>query len=260
MTIRGEVAVASESAKNLYNRCFPVNREYHKWHSHDLAREMELLVFGHSGTPLLVFPTSMGRFYQYEDFGMIAHLAHQYENGELQAFCVDSVDSESWYNKGAHPKDRVRRHGQYERYILNDVLPFIRGRNPVGICATGCSFGGYHALNFALRHPDCVSHCVSMGGAFDIHQFLDGYYDEECYFNCPPDFLPNLNDEWFLNHYRNGLKLVLAAGEYDICLSDNLRVSGMMHAKQIPHWLDVWGDGTGHDWPWWKQMSSKYFC
>ena len=59
--------------------------------------------------------------------------------------------------------------------------------------------------------------------------------------------LPNLSDEWFLSHYRNGLKLVLATGEYDICLNDNLRVSGMMHAKQIPHWLDVWGDGTGHD-------------
>ena len=60
-----------------------MNREYHKWHSNDLGREMELLVFGHAGVPLLVFPTSMGRFYQYEDFGMIAVLEHKYANGEL---------------------------------------------------------------------------------------------------------------------------------------------------------------------------------
>ena len=51
---------------------FPVmNREYHKWHSPALGRDMELLVFGHAGTPYLVFPTSMGRFFDYENRGMI---------------------------------------------------------------------------------------------------------------------------------------------------------------------------------------------
>jgi len=98
-----------------------------------------------------------------------------------------------------------------------------------------------------------------MGGAFDIHQFLNGYYDDDCYFNCPPDFLPNLNDEWYLHHYRNGLKLVLATGKQDICLDENVRLSQVMEAKHIPHWLDVWGGSTGHDWPWWQQMAAKYF-
>jgi esterase/lipase superfamily enzyme len=98
-----------------------------------------------------------------------------------------------------------------------------------------------------------------MGGAFDIHQFLNGYYDENCYFNCPPDFLPNLTDERYLNEYRTGMSMVLATGETDICLSDNLRLAGIMSSKQIPHWLDVWGDGTGHDWQWWQRMAVKFF-
>ena len=76
---------------------------------------------------------------------------------------------------------------------------------------TGCSFGGYHAVNFALKHPDVVTHCVSMSGAFDIHQFLDGYYDNDCYFNNPPDFLPNMSDDWFLSRYRQ-MKIVLGIG------------------------------------------------
>ena len=42
-----------------------------------------------------------------------------------------------------------------------------------------------------------------MSGAFDIHQFLDGYYDDDCYFNNPPDFIPNLTDDWFLSRYRH---------------------------------------------------------
>jgi len=32
---------------------------------------MELLVFGHAGVPMIVFPTSMGRFFEYSDRGMI---------------------------------------------------------------------------------------------------------------------------------------------------------------------------------------------
>jgi esterase/lipase superfamily enzyme len=104
-----------------------------------------------------------------------------------------------------------------------------------------------------------VGPCVSMGGAFDIHQFLNGYYDDNCYFNCPPDFLPNLTDERYLSEYRNGMKMVLATGETDICLNENLRLDGILNGKQIPHWLDVWGDGTGHDWPWWQRMAVKFF-
>ena len=64
---------------------------------------MEMLIFGHGGMPLLVFPTSMGRFFEYEDRGMIALHRQQYEHGAMQAFCPDSVDSESWYNKCATP-------------------------------------------------------------------------------------------------------------------------------------------------------------
>jgi esterase/lipase superfamily enzyme len=182
----------------------------------------------------------------------------RYEAGLLQAFCVDSVDAESWYNKAVPPAQRAARHVQYERYLLEELVPFVRARNTSPIAVTGCSFGGYHSVNFALKHPDIVHYCVSMGGAFDIHQFLDGYYDDNCYYNCPPDFLPNLNDPWFLDAYRR-MKMVLATGENDICLGENRRLSGIMTAKGIPHLLDVWGDGTGHDWPWWERMAQKFF-
>lgn len=236
-----------------------MNREYHKQFSRCLGRDMELLVFGHEGIPFLVFPTSMGRFFDYEDRGMIATLSPGLERGALQVFCVDSVDSESWYNKSAHPRERVRRHTQYECYLLKELLGFVRGRNgSPQIVVTGCSFGGYHAANLAFRHPDLVSHCVVMGAAFDIHQFLDGYYDDDCYFNCPTDYLANLADDWYLSRFRQ-MRIVLATGVEDICLNENRRLSNILSAKRVPHWLDVWGDHTGHDWPWWQKMAVKYF-
>lgn len=221
---------------------------------------MELLVFGHAGPALLVFPTSGGRFFDYENRNMIEAVRSKYENGQLQAFCVDSVDVESWYNKGVHPAQRAARHVEYDQYLVQEVVPFIHARNASGeLVTTGCSFGGYHAVNFALRHPELVTQCVSMsGGAFDIHQFLNGYYDDNCYYNCPPDFLPNLTDEWYLERYRR-MKMVLAAGENDICVGENRRLSEIMVRKGIPHWLDVWGDGAVHDWPLWLRMAAKYF-
>ena len=238
---------------------FPMNREYKNAYSHELHRDVELLVFGHAGSPLLVFPTSMGRFFEYEDRGVIGVLSPKIERGELQVFCPDSVDTESWYNKSVHPRVRVLRHLQYERYILHELLPFLRWKNQSPqLAVTGCSFGGYHAVNFSLKHPDVVTHCVSMSGAYDIHQFLDGYYDDDCYFNCPPDFLPNQNDDWFLSRYRQ-MKIVLGSADWDMCLDQNVKLSAMLNAKAVPNWLDVWGDNSRHDWPLWLKMAGKYF-
>ncbi|MBV9574857.1 MAG: esterase family protein [Acidobacteriales bacterium] len=236
-----------------------MNREYHRWYSHELHRDMEILIFGHAGMPLLVFPTSMGRFFEYEDRGMIGLLASVIDRGSLQVFCPDAVDTESWYNKGVHPRQRVLRHLQYERYILHEMIPFLRWKNPSPqLAVTGCSFGGYHAVNFALKYPDPITHCISMSGAFDIHQFLDGYYDDDCYFNCPTDYLPNTSDDWYLSRYRR-MKIVLGSADWDMCLDQNVKLSAMLHNKGVPHLLDIWGDNSKHDWPLWQKMAIKYF-
>lgn len=236
-----------------------MDREYHRGYSQELHRDMEALVFGHGGSPLLVFPTSMGRFFEYEDRGMIGVVASKIESDELQVFCPDAVDTESWYNKSVHPRQRVLRHLQYERYILHEFLPFLRWKNQTPrLAVTGCSFGGYHAVNFALKHPDVVTHCVSMSGAYDIHQFLDGYYDDDCYFNCPPDYVPKMNDDWFLTHWRQ-MKIVLGSADWDMCLDQNVKMSTMLNDKAVPNWLDVYGDHSQHDWPLWQRMAGKYF-
>jgi len=235
-----------------------MNREYRKAHSEALGREMELLEFGHAGTPVLIFPTSMGKFFEYEDRGMIAALAPKLEAGILQLFCVDSVDGESWYNKSAHPRARVARHSQYESHILNEVVPFIRERNPnPALVTSGCSFGAYHAMNFALRHPDLVTKCVTFGGAFDIKQFLDGYYDQECYFHSPPDYMTSLGDPWYLDRFLENFYL-LVTGEHDMCWDKNEQFARVLREKGVPHALYVWRDGTGHDWPWWQKMAQAY--
>jgi len=237
-----------------------MRRDYIKWYSPSLHRDMELLAFGERGFPAVVFPTSGGRFWEYEDRGMIHALASKIERGELQIICADSVDRESWYNRGIHPADRVHLQNAFDAYLTRELVPFVRDRTSwPQMATTGCSFGGYHAINFALRHPDIVTYAVSMSGAFNVpQQFLDGYYDQNAYFHAPLDYLPNLNDHNQLEQMRRNY-YVLAVGNHDQLFDQNVKLAHELGSKKIPHILDVW-EGFGHDWPWWHQMAKKFFC
>ena len=235
-----------------------MNREYHIDYSAALGRPMQRLVFGTGGLPVIVFPTSCGRFHEFEDRGMVAAVTDKIDREEVQLFCVDSVDSESWYAQDVEGRWRIARHMQYEHYIMHELLPHIRWRNwNTRVAMIGCSFGGFHAASMALRHPDQITAMLSMGGAFDIGRFLRGHYDQDCYFSLPMDFLPNLQDEWYLQRYRRNM-YVLATGHHDQCWNDNERLAEIMRHKEIPVRLDVWGHNTGHDWPWWQRMVQTY--
>ena len=235
-----------------------MNREYHKWSTSRLGREMELLVFGHAGLPVVVFPTSGGRFYEFEDRGMIEALAGRIDAGQMQVVCVDSVDIESWYNRQVPPRWRIARHMQYEGYLLDEVVPMVRARNSDSrLVALGCSFGGYHAVNIAMRHPDIFTGFLSMSGAFDLSSFLDGYYDQDCYFNLPTHYLPNIGDPWYLERYSRN-KYVLATGWDDQCLGQNQNLDRILSARGIGHQLYVWDSYNAHDWPTWRGMVREY--
>lgn len=220
---------------------------------------MEMLVFGHAGLPVLVFPTSGGRFYDAEDNGLMQTLAARIDGGQLQLFCLDSVDAESWYNRQIPPRLRVARHLQFERYILDEVIPAVRARNQHALpMAMGFSLGGYHAVNIALRHPDTISGFVSLSGMFDLTRFLDGYYDQDCYFNLPMHYLPNLSDPSYLERFNRNAKYALATGWDDQCLEQNQALNTILTAKEIPHQLFIWDRPNSHGWPIWREMAAQY--
>ena len=234
-----------------------MQREYLKWDSPSLGRPMEMLVFGHAGLPALVFPSSCGRFFEFEDQGMVAAVADRLERGALQLFCVDSVDAESWYNRNVGPRWRIARHVQYEQYCMEEVLPMVRQRNgnPQKV-ALGCSFGGYHAANIALRHPEVFSGFLSMSGAFDTTSFLGGYHDDDVYFNQPEQYVVNAGGEQ-LERYRSAT-FVLAVGDWDICRGFNERMASTFASRGIACRLDIWGEQAKHDWPLWQRMIQTY--
>ena len=238
-----------------------MNKEFHQWYSPAMSKEMPLHVYGHAGRPLLVFPAMCGNFTEFEGFGMIDAIHEYIDSGRLMVFTIDSADSESWCNQGVGPWDRARRHNDYDAYVIQEVVPFINSRSGRGdIIATGCSMGGYQSMNFFLRHPDAVNAVIALSGLYHLTEFVGDYMDENVYFNSPLDYLPNCNDPWYIDRYRQSA-IIACTGRgawEDAMIADTGALKAIFDAKGIPAWCDFWGEDVNHDWPWWR-VQLPYF-
>lgn len=66
--------------------------KYFKKFSNNLQRNMEYKTYGSEGRPVLVFASQDGRFYDYENFGMVNALSPFIERGQIHLVCADSID------------------------------------------------------------------------------------------------------------------------------------------------------------------------
>ena len=219
---------------------------------------MDLIWYGHAGRPMIWFPTSFGHFFENEDFGLVGAVADLIESGAIQVACVDGIDEEALYARGKHPAERLSRHDQYDRYLAAEVVPWIGGKTgaPRKVTTLGTSFGAYHAVNFAFRHPDLVDKTVGFSGKYDIHSFLDGYWNDTAYFHCPMAYVPNMSSEWV--EKLSNMDIAIVTGERDNILSGTADMIRILREKEITHRGHVWDAPYGHDWPWWKIQIRSY--
>ena len=98
-----------------------MNEHHLTWYSPCLSREFEMLAFGNGGgRPLIIFPTSFGRYYQNKDFGLVGSVSAFVDSGKITVYCPGAIDLESFYNKSIRPADRMRTHNAYENVIVHD--------------------------------------------------------------------------------------------------------------------------------------------
>lgn len=239
-----------------------MNIVYHEFYSVHLNRIMPFKAYGHGGKPIIVFPSSGGRFYEYEDFQMIEACKDFINNGDIKIYTVDSIDNESWLNKGSWPGDKANGHNTYDKYITDEFIPFVY--NDSGwygkMGTTGCSMGGFHSANFFFRHPDIFDTVIALSGIYDARFFIGGdIVDKEVYLNSPIDYLKNQNDD-YLNAYR-GSNIIICTGQGNWeadSIRDSQLLEEVLRQKNIPSWVDYWGYDVDHDWPWWR-VQIQYF-
>jgi len=225
-------------------------REIHKWWSPNLNKDMEIVVYGYSGYALLLFPTAAADFLEYERFHLIDAIGEFLSRGDMKVFSVNSINNESWLNTNMHPADRAIRHQQFNSYVAEEVVHFIKThcKGKVPIVTAGASLGAFHSANTFFRRPELFAGVIAMSGS----------YDDNCYFNSPVDYLPNLTDKKILSQLKNK-QIIISTGQGDYeAPEESQRLSDILTSKGIKHWLDIWGHDVVHDWPTWRQMLPYY--
>jgi len=240
-----------------------MRREHCRLFSPAIGAELDVLTFGHAGPPVLVFPSSEGAHHEYEDYWMVDVLAPWLAEGGLRLYCVGSYDSESWYAEHRPLHDRAYRHTLYEDWIMKQVVPAIAadvGDESVRIAATGCSFGAYHAANFALKHPRRFNHALCMSGVYDIRFLVHGHHDDWVYFNNPMEFVTHMHGDALAEAREHTfITLVCGQGAWEGPALESTRAFGhLLGEKGIPNWMDLWGHDVSHDWHWWREQIGRF--
>lgn len=224
---------------------------------------MSFRVYGNAGCPIVAFPTQDGMCDQWEGFGMVDVLQDRIENGEIQLFCLDTIDVQTWSNKYARKVWRAQRQENYFRFVIEEFLPFVSRLNDSGIppLAVGCSLGAAHAANALLRRPDLFSGMIGLSGAYDARYFTNGWMNDLWRENSPVHFLRDLpSDDSRVKLLRNRT-IVLCVGQganEEIEMDATALLENALKEKNIDAWVDWWGKDVSHDWPWWKAQLSYF--
>lgn len=227
------------------------------WYSPSLNKDMPIATYGHFGFALLLIPTAAADFQEYERFNLIEALAPYINAGKLKVYSIDSINKESWLNNEMQPHHKAIRHNQFNDYVFNEVIPYIRNTssNDTHIFTCGASFGALHAMNLFLHRPDVINGVISMSGVYNLAEYTKGFWDDQVYYNSPEHYVKNLHDEHYLNLIKASHHIHIATGSGDYEDPEaNRRFSQVLWDKGIWHDLDIWGADVRHDWTTWRKM------
>ncbi len=238
-----------------------MKKEFASWYSPSLEKDMPIVTYGHYGFALLLIPTAAADYLEYERFQLIDSLAPYINNGKLKIFSVNSINNESWLNNSMLGEHKGIRQNQFNDYIFNEVIPFIKSNTSADtpIITCGASFGALHSMNLFLKRPDIINGVIAMSGVYDLSEYTKGFWDDQVYFNSPLHYMPNLTDDWLLSHIRssNHIHILSGSGDYEDPEAAR-RFAGVLYNKGINYELDIWGTDMKHDWPTWRAMLPYY--
>jgi esterase/lipase superfamily enzyme len=240
-----------------------MDRQLSGWFSPALQKDMPIAVYGHYGFALLLIPTAAADYLEYERFQLLDAISPFVEAGKIKVFSIDSINNESWMNRQMDPRHQSIRHQQWNQYVYDEVIPFIKTNTsadtPIIVC--GASFGALHSANLFFKRPDLIQGCLAMSGVYDLTEYTHGYFDEDVYYNSPAHYIPNLSNHNILEQIRQSrhIHFLSGSGAYEDPEASR-RMAGILYNKGIWYELDVWGNDMKHDWPTWRSMLPHYLA
>ena len=234
-----------------------MKRNVTSWYSPALQTEMPIAVYGDYGFALLLIPTAAADYLEYERFQLIDYLSPHINSGKIKVFSVDSMNHQSWMNPQMPGEHKAIRHNQFNEYIFNEVIPFIKNATSpeTPIIVSGASFGALHSMNLFLKRPDLIDGVIAMSGVYDLTEYTKGFFDDQVYHNSPVHYIPNLTDHRILEQIRSSRHIHILTGSGNHEAPDAAKnFAGILYNKGINYELSVWGNEWTHDWPTWRAM------
>ncbi len=241
------------------NQATQAVKDSHRWYSNELQQQTQIVRWGSFGVPLLLFPTAGGDAEEVERFFLIRLLEPFIHEGRLKVYSIDSINGRTWATPGT-PAHRVWIQQQFDRHIINEVVPLIRNdcqSDEIEIMTAGASLGAFNALVSICRHSHVFSRALCMSGTYDLQRFMEGQWIEELHHYLPTLFVPGLPDAWVEQLRQRFVLLVTGQGDNE-APGETWRISHALGARQIPNRVDLWGPEWSHDWETWREMLPKY--
>lgn len=228
-----------------------------------MGRKVHVWAYGHYGEPVVVFPSAAGFAHEWAKEGMLDALGPLLRAGRIKLYCPESNVSEAWTKKNRPLADRMARHHEYERFVVDTLVPFVRSDcnwPDAPLAASGCSLGAMYAANFALKQPEIFRRAVCFSGRY-LATALTGESSTAVYFNSPIAFVPNLQGDALDRVRRNThLTLVCGQGAYEEgCIEETIFMGKLLPRMGIPSTTDIWGRESRHGWGWWQKQARKHF-
>ncbi len=235
-------------------------KETTRWYSPRVEQEVQLVRWGHYGTPVLLFPTAGGDAEEIERFHMITVLRELIEAGRIKVYSTDSIAGRTWF-EGKHSAQYCSAmQNAFDSMIYNEITPAIRNdcqSSDIEIIAAGASIGAFNSVATLCRHPDAYRMAIAMSGTFDLSKYLEGQFFEDFYFSSPLHYLPNLEGPQLDLLRKRFVLLPTGEGKWED-IGESWRIANLLGKKGVPNRVDSWGPNYDHDWVTWREMLPKY--
>ena len=235
-------------------------KEVFRWHSPHVEQGIQLVRWGHLGTPVMLFPTAGGDAEEVERFHLIGALKPLIESGRIKVYSTDSIAGKAWISKQHSAEYCSHLQNMFDALVYREIVPAIRHdcQTPdIEIVAAGASIGAYNAVATICRHPDAFRMAIAMSGTYDLSKYLEGRFIQDFYFASPLHFLPGLQGPLLERLQQRLILLPSGEGDYED-IGESWRMASVLGSKGIPNRVDSWGPEWQHNWVTWRAMLPKY--
>lgn len=239
-----------------------MQKDVTRWHTSRLEQSVQLVRWGHYGTPVLLYPTAGGDAEEVERFHLIGALGPLIDDGRIKVYSTDSIAGRTWVS-GDHSAEFCSRvQNLFDEFIYEEVTPAIRTDckdDNIEIIAAGASIGAFNAVATVCRHPDAYKMAIAMSGTYDLSKYLEGRMNQDFYFSSPLHYLPNLEGPQLDLLRTRFILMPSGEGNYED-IGESWRLASVLGARGVPNRVDPWGPHWHHDWMTWREMLPKYLA